>query len=271
MRCPKCGYISFDKITSCSQCETDVTELASILNGTGFQPMNNFFLGTLLPDYINNLDTEPSALQDAADDLDISVDDLDHLGDIGDIPGETGGFDLGFGDDEDDDTALSLHDIEVPEVDLSDFDEDLDTVDTMQISSEQLAEMHAQSEPEEEHIDLVDVPDFDLSGVDLDAETGDDAFAGFSDEEIGDVDVSVEEMPSLSLEMEDAEEKTEILSAEDLELDEKEQGSPLDLAEIDLSLGEDESGDDDGVDLADLDLGDLEMESKDDDLPDLKL
>ena len=28
MRCPKCAYISFDHLASCSQCETDLTATA---------------------------------------------------------------------------------------------------------------------------------------------------------------------------------------------------------------------------------------------------
>ena len=271
MRCPKCGYISFDKITSCSQCETDVTELASTLNGTGFQPMNNFFLGTLLPDYMSNLETEPSSLQDAADDLDISMEDLDNLGDIGDIPGETGSVDLGFDDDGDDGT-ISLQDVVIPEVDLSDFGDELDSVDTMQISGEQLDEIHAQAD--ESEVDLGDIPDFDLDGVDLEEEAAGDGEVIFSEEELAEVAESVEDMPSLDLEMEGEDEgHTEILSVESLELeeaDELEVKSTVDLGEIDLSLGEEEA-DDTASDLADLDLGDLEMESDDDDLPDLKL
>lgn len=260
MRCPKCGYISFDKVTSCSSCETDVTELAHTLNGTGFQPMNNFFLGTLLPDFMSNdSGSESSSLQDAADDLNISMDDLNNLGEIGDIPGESvDGLDLGLADFENEST-ISLQGVVVPEVDLADFDDgDFDNVDTMQISAEQLDEIHAQPEGE---IDLDDVPDFDLDGVDLE---GDDGDMSLSEDEVDD-------MPNLDLQMEGdgEEEKTEILNVDDLDLGENEDTATIDLSGIDLSLGDGDSDDVDS-DLADLDLGDLEMES-DGDLPDLKL
>ncbi|MDA3972186.1 MAG: hypothetical protein PF442_12625 [Desulfobulbaceae bacterium] len=232
MRCPKCEYISFDNITSCSQCETDVTELASALHGTGFQPLNNFYLGKLLPDYMTALDVAPSSLQSAADDLNISVDDLDTLGDIGDLPGETTDVDPGPYDE---DETISLHGVDVPEMDLSDFDDEHGNTDTMEISAEQL-----------DHLDLVDVDvtDFNLDDVDF-AEEG------------------------------QVEEKTEILNADGLDIGEDKDTPKVDLADIDLSLGEDEGGKgDEATDLADLDLGELEMESdsdNDDDLPDLKL
>ena len=304
MRCPKCGYISFDRVTSCAKCDTDVAELASSLNGTGFQPMNNFFLGTLLPDFIKVVDSETSGLQDAADDLNISMDDLSDLGEIGDIPGESDGLDLGLGDIENEST-ISLQGVVVPEVDLSDFDDgELDNIDTMQISADQLDE--AQSQSDDEQIDLgdVDLPDFDLEGVDLgeEGEVGADVEAddvSFSDEEVMDVAESVEDMPSLDLEMESdvaiEDDQTEMLSVGDIDLSEDEgveqtatldigddldvaeevedATAALDLGDIDLSLGDDESDDGDDMALADLDLGDLEMESDadTDDLPDLKL
>jgi hypothetical protein len=250
MRCPKCGYISFDKITSCSQCETDVTEIASSLKGTGFQPMDNFFLGVLLPDYLNNgTGSQPSNLQDAADDLDISMEALDNLGEIGNIPGEADSLDLGLGG-LDPDNTISLQGVIVPEVDLSDFDDDLDNIDTMQISPEQLDEIHAQEETKEEQIDLDDVPDFDLGDINLEEE-------------------AEEETQDLSLQ-ENNEEKTERLDA----VDPDEDATAVDLSAIDLSLGEEETQG--TADLADLDLGDLEMESetdekKKDDIPDLEM
>lgn len=34
MRCPKCGYISFDNLQNCKKCKKDVTQASSELNGT---------------------------------------------------------------------------------------------------------------------------------------------------------------------------------------------------------------------------------------------
>ena len=245
MRCLKCGYISFDKVTNCSQCDTDLTELASTLKGTGFQPMDNFFLGVLLPDQMISTAAKTSNLQDAADDLDISMEALDNLGEIGNIPGEVDSLDLRLGGLEADHT-ISLQGVVVPEVDLSDFDDDIDNIDTIQVSLEQLDEIHAQAETEEDQINLDDVPDFDLGNIDLEEET-----------------------PDLSLK-EDNEEETEILDVADLDFDDDVMA--IDLSAIDLSLGEEDAIG--ATDLADLDLGDLELETdekKDDDIPDLEM
>ena len=51
MRCPKCGFISFDHLTSCAKCRKDITEVASELQGTSIQVETPMFLGTALAAY----------------------------------------------------------------------------------------------------------------------------------------------------------------------------------------------------------------------------
>jgi len=48
MRCPKCGYISFDRQKSCSRCSNDLTAVAEQLQGTVVKNAVPFFLGTVL-------------------------------------------------------------------------------------------------------------------------------------------------------------------------------------------------------------------------------
>ncbi len=183
MRCPKCGYISFDKVTSCSKCKTDVTEIANTLNGTGFKPMDHFFLGTLLPDFVNNLNGEAPSLHDAASDLNISVDDLENLDEIGAIPGETGSLDLGLGN-LDSENTISLQGVVVPELDLDDFDDGFDNIDTMQISPKQLDAAKNQND---------DATEIDLSGIDLslgEEESTEAAGKDLADLDLSDLDLS---------------------------------------------------------------------------------
>ena len=45
MRCPKCGYISFDHMSSCSKCGRDISELATELQGTSIKADTPTFLG----------------------------------------------------------------------------------------------------------------------------------------------------------------------------------------------------------------------------------
>ena len=48
MRCPKCGFISFDHLTSCAKCGRDISEVASELQGTSIKVETPMFLGGAL-------------------------------------------------------------------------------------------------------------------------------------------------------------------------------------------------------------------------------
>lgn len=48
MRCPKCGYISFDRQKSCGKCSNDLTAVAEQLQGTVGKSAAPFFLGAVL-------------------------------------------------------------------------------------------------------------------------------------------------------------------------------------------------------------------------------
>ncbi|HIJ89515.1 MAG: hypothetical protein OEV89_01475 [Desulfobulbaceae bacterium] len=48
MRCPKCGYISFDRQRSCGKCSNDLTAVAEQLKGTVSKAAAPFFLGAIL-------------------------------------------------------------------------------------------------------------------------------------------------------------------------------------------------------------------------------
>ena len=48
MRCPKCGFISFDHLTSCTNCGRDISEVASELQGTSIKVETPMFLSGAL-------------------------------------------------------------------------------------------------------------------------------------------------------------------------------------------------------------------------------
>ena len=48
MRCPKCGYISFDRQRSCGKCRGDLTSVVEQLQGTVGKAVSPFFLGVVL-------------------------------------------------------------------------------------------------------------------------------------------------------------------------------------------------------------------------------
>ncbi len=48
MRCPKCGYISFDHLANCRKCSRDLGDAREALNLTDFEPQVPFLLGSLV-------------------------------------------------------------------------------------------------------------------------------------------------------------------------------------------------------------------------------
>ena len=68
MRCPKCGFISFDHLTSCAKCGKDIAEVASELQGTSIKVETPMFLGAALAGYSENEDSfEEIAMEDEFD------------------------------------------------------------------------------------------------------------------------------------------------------------------------------------------------------------
>jgi hypothetical protein len=51
MRCPKCGFISFDNLTACAKCGKDIADVASELQGTSIKVEAPMFLSTALASY----------------------------------------------------------------------------------------------------------------------------------------------------------------------------------------------------------------------------
>ena len=74
MLCPKCGYISFDNLTSCSKCHHELSEIKNKLQGTTVQVEKNFFLGSVnsvkneqpVNDYV---ETEGAGTENQADEI----------------------------------------------------------------------------------------------------------------------------------------------------------------------------------------------------------
>ena len=233
MRCPKCSYISFDKVTSCVKCSTDVTEIAHALNGTAFKPLGTFYLGTLLPDYaaafIQDTGGDDFAM-DSADDLEISVDSMEDFGAVPDLPGDElpePEEDFSFAADDLGDFGggdISLDDHEMPDMDLTSFDES---------NTGFRSGTEAPAAPVEEVVEdvmLDDVPEFDLSGVDFEEDVEQESSDMSAAPDLSDIDLSLGED-----ELEMAGEEEEMPDLGDLELDEK--GKDNGLSELpDLEL-----------------------------------
>ncbi|MBU0731143.1 MAG: hypothetical protein KKE17_06860 [Proteobacteria bacterium] len=99
MRCPKCGFISFDHLTSCSKCSRDLTQIAEELQGTSLESDLSLFLGSVTGTLPDEDAFESSAETFAADD-EATMFDLE-------TADEDEGISLTL-DDESDEEALSL-------------------------------------------------------------------------------------------------------------------------------------------------------------------
>jgi hypothetical protein len=94
MRCPKCGFISFDHLTSCAKCGRDISETASELQGTSIKVETPMFLGGAL-----------AALAERGEsfeehDLDTGIDFAMEAEDTGEESGEMSSADVDFSFDE---------------------------------------------------------------------------------------------------------------------------------------------------------------------------
>jgi hypothetical protein len=77
MRCPKCGFISFDHLTSCTKCGKDIAEVASELQGTSIKVEAPMFLSGALAAYADREASFEDHAMDAEDDegIDFSMED----------------------------------------------------------------------------------------------------------------------------------------------------------------------------------------------------
>jgi hypothetical protein len=65
MRCPKCGYISFDSNLDCPKCRSDISMEQSKLHLPSFKPSPPFFLGNLVGNEAFPLEEESAESFDA--------------------------------------------------------------------------------------------------------------------------------------------------------------------------------------------------------------
>jgi len=148
MRCPKCGYITFDHLETCTKCRKNIAQVSMQLSGTVYKAETPSFL--------------QFEVYESDTDNDVSVDLLSEEEDIE--------LDMSADGDDGVDMELSLED-DTLESDEAQVDEDLD-LDFMDESVEALG--LGSSEGDEFDLDLSDDGSIDL---DLD-EGGKDAAEG---------------------------------------------------------------------------------------------
>ncbi|MBU4033484.1 MAG: hypothetical protein KKG34_01685 [Proteobacteria bacterium] len=115
MRCPKCGYISFDRQRTCGKCSNSLTALAEQLDGTTSKAVAPFFLGGVLGRQ-ESANAEPDYALDEEETL--RLDELEN-----DIP-QTDEDDLDFAGtplDEDEFQDQPLPSLGLEDIDMSDL------------------------------------------------------------------------------------------------------------------------------------------------------
>ncbi len=251
MKCPKCGYISFDDLSTCTKCSTDLSAIAEELKGTGRETESDFFLGSAIKntnldfdDTFSSTQTLPPLESDVELDFDDTANTTQGIAFSPEsMPSEPPGDDL----DNTGDVALELG--EIMPIDLSQLDA------TMEISAlaSQGKDEATESLPDEATmaVDLADLTSQNLEPVaddsmdlteqlaDLDSE-GDDAAHD------ADATMALESLVAPDEEEEDNLDETIILP---------------DLDQIDVEMAEEEG---EAEDLSLDDTAAMELEGLDD-------
>ena len=180
MRCPKCGFISFDHLTSCAKCGRDVAELAVELQGTSIKTELPMFLSGALGAFSGEEETFEEQALDS--EMEEGIDfDMEMEGEEEAVLEEEGeDVDFSFEDEGEEEADISLAEAEAEEAasmeteGAGDVDFDLG-VEAVDVSEEEktdalAAEAEEIEEAEEGAASIFE--ELDLSGTDDEGEEG---------------------------------------------------------------------------------------------------
>jgi len=175
MRCPKCGFISFDHLTSCTKCGKDIAEVASELQGTSIKLETPMFLSAALAGYGDregsfeeiSMETEVEEGVDISmetefeDGVDISMEDEPVEQEAPEMAGTEADIDFSIEEDE-------------AKTDSSFFEEKVEEAGAP-VSFDVDAEVEEEARPKAaektlEDLDFMGVPDDDEGGLEFDLE-----------------------------------------------------------------------------------------------------
>lgn len=248
MRCPKCGYISFDHIDTCLKCNKNISKVSSKLEGTTYNVAPPSFLK--FQSSAQQQESEGIVFDAGRKEYDVVDPDLDVLMDeIGEQPAADDDADIAFGDEL---SGLdAMPEDESFELDL-DGDED-DGVDGLDLGQFEDAFEEQESEPKFDEFEL-DMPD-ELSDI-SDLEAPQDEV----DEELDDTPEPMpEELPESSMAMEE-------LSDFSLDLDLDELNEDFTLTDTETVTESDTSSGLEDLSLDDLGLTETEEKPSGQDL-----
>ena len=278
MKCPKCGYISFDYNQVCPKCNKNIADEQSKFNIPSFRPNPPSLLGILTGEGDESnvgLQTSSSESMGASHEMDVRLDDSAVIG--------TSGIDFDEGHD--------MEDISLGHEDSGDFElsgeEEISLVDTDEISIEDTEGLIMSSDEEEGGEISLDLGDVSLEENGAEEISVPEEIIG----EEGEQEISLDELSMVDYDIpeEIADEETGVgPDSIDLEIDKEaggEERSEIELNFDDLKINEtgeleigkhlepDKVAEEDSLDLGDLSLDDSGPVAEEDslDLGDLSL
>ena len=116
MRCPKCGFISFDHLTSCAKCGKDIAEVASELQGTSIKVETPMFLSPALAAFADREESfEEHAMEaEVEEGIDFSMEDEPVAEEAAAMAGAEEEIDFSF-EEEEGEADMSLAEAEAEE------------------------------------------------------------------------------------------------------------------------------------------------------------
>ena len=182
MRCPKCGFISFDHLTSCTKCGKDIADVASELQGTSINVETPMFLSGALAAYAERQESfgGHGIGFDVGEGVDFSMEDESAVQEPIEMAEGDEGVDISFAEDK-----------EAVDISMDDEEEAVDFT----IEAEAEAEVEAEpGEAEEsfEELDFMGTPGEEEGGLEFDLEDFIDDMDEDKSEDASDDDIDVE-------------------------------------------------------------------------------
>ena len=201
MRCPKCGFISFDHLTSCASCGRDISEVASELQGTSIKVDPPMFLGGALAAMTSAEDSYEEHAMDADDEgIDFNMEMDAEEEEAPEMAAAEEEVDFSFEEEAEEFQVAEEADISPEEAEEEVLVMEEETEEGAAIELEADAdEGHALAEDEEslEKLDFMGADDEEEGGLEFDLEdfmddTDDDSGAS-TDDEVAEIDIDLDD------------------------------------------------------------------------------
>lgn len=158
MRCPKCGFISFDHFTSCVKCGKDISDVASELQGTSINVETPMFLSGALAAYADRQESfgEHGMGFEADEGIDFSIEEEGVAAEPVEMAEEEEAVDISFDEDQAEaDISMAAQEVEgkvAAKEEAVDF--------TVEPEAQEEAEIEIEMEPEGESDESFEELDF---------------------------------------------------------------------------------------------------------------